>query len=257
VANFDTVTNKQTSTWVDYGIPIEHAVQYRADGYPINLDRWIRSGTTESRVSAIANIGKGGANVRSGLYVCRFDGQGEVLVEKDGVIIQNNGSSMLVNVTSSNGIRIRIMRTNSSDPVCNITFFPVELASKSFPEYPFHPDFIASLQGASLLRFSGWLRVDSNDYNPMNQPRNWTLRTYITDQTQNCLAGVALEHMIALSNILNASPWFGLPKAANLQDNYHIQFANMVTKLLNPDQKIYIEYRDEGKFSLLICFPLV
>ena len=174
------------------------------------------------------------------------------MIEKDGNVIQNNGTSLLVNVTSANGVRFRITRTNSSDPVRNITMVPLELSGRNYPEDPFHPDFIAELSGASILRFSQWLRVDSNEYNSMNQPRNWSLRTLTTDQTQNCLAGVALEYMVALSNKLQASPWFGLPKAASVTDSYHIQFANMVKDTLDPNLLIYIEYRDEGELTPLI-----
>jgi hypothetical protein len=184
--------------------------------------------------------------------VCKFDGQGELLIEKDGSVIQNNGTSLLVNVSSANGVRFRITRTNSSDPLRNITMVPLELFGRIFPADPFHPEFIAELSGASILRFSQWLRVDSNDYNSMNQPRNWSLRTLTTDQTQNCLAGVALEYMVALSNKLHASPWFGLPKAASVTDSYHIRFANMVRDTLDPDLIIYIEYRDEGEATFHI-----
>ncbi len=66
------------------------------------------------------------------------------------------------------------------------------------------------------------------------------------NQTQNCAQGVAIEYMIALSNILGASPWFGLPKAASLSDDYITKFATMVRDRLNPNIVIYIEYRDEG-----------
>ena len=97
-----------------------------------------------------------------------------------------------------------------------------------------------------MLRFSGWLRVDANDYNTRNQPRDWSQRTTEDHQTQNCGQGVAIEHMIALSNILGASPWFGLPKAVSLSDDYATKFATMVRDRLDPSLLIYIEYRDEG-----------
>lgn len=236
----------RTSDWVHYGIPAAHQVSWRSDGYPSNLDRYPQYGTSEYRISAVAHIGKGGNYVRSGIYICKFDGDGQVDFEKDGTVVSRSNNTMIVNVTSYAGIRVRISRTNASNPVHNITLFPSELMGQPFPEYPFHPEFVAELRGAAILRFSGWLRVDSNDYNSLNQPRDWSKRTTTMNQTQNCLQGVALEHMIALCNILGASPWFGLPKAASASDSYITQFATMVRDNLDPSLSVYIEYRDEG-----------
>ena len=164
----------------------------------------------------------------------------------DGAVISRHNTSILVNVTPSNGVRVRITKTNITDPVHNISITPVELFGRSYPEYPFHPGFIDEIKGTTMLRFSGWLRVDNNDYNSENMPRDWSRRTTTENQTQNCLAGVALEYMIALSNILAASPWFGLPKASGPDDPYITQFAGMVRDNLDPNLIIYIEYRDNG-----------
>mmetsp|Transcript_55890 Transcript_55890/g.147767 ORF Transcript_55890/g.147767 Transcript_55890/m.147767 type:complete len:278 (-) Transcript_55890:26-859(-) len=180
---FSISTGAQTGAWVGYGIPTNHQVVWRDDGYPANLDRWT-SGTTEYRVTAVAHVGKGANNIRSGIYICRFDGQGDVDFEKDGAVILKNSSMILVNITANQGLRVRITRTNTSDPLHNLSIFPIQLASRSFPEYPFHPDFLAEIRGASILRFSGWSRVDANDYNAQNQPRSWASRTAIYSQTQ-------------------------------------------------------------------------
>lgn len=226
-------------------------MQWRSDGYPINLDRWPQSyGTSETRISAVAHIGKGSNTVRSGIYVCKYNGQGEINFEADGAVISRHDSSIVVNITANIGVRVRITKTNVTDPIHNISITPIELFGRSFPEYPFHPDFVSELRGATMLRFSGWLRVDTNDYNSQNNPRDWSRRTTTVNQTQNCLAGVALEYMIALANILGASPWFGLPKASGPQDAYITQFAEMVRDRLDPSLDIYIEYRDNGALSL-------
>ena len=66
----------RTSDWVHYGIPAAHQVGWRPDGYPMNLNRFPQYGTSEYRISAVAHIGKGGNYIRSGIYVCRFDGDG-------------------------------------------------------------------------------------------------------------------------------------------------------------------------------------
>jgi hypothetical protein len=56
--------------------------------------------------------------------------------------------------------------------------------------------------------------------------------------------------MVALSNRLQASPWFGLPKAINAQDDYIAGMATLVRDSLDPSLAIYLEYREGGPGAL-------
>jgi hypothetical protein len=69
----------------------------------------------------------------------------------------------------------------------------------------------------------------------------WSDRKLVGDRSYQ--DGVPVEHMILLSNVLGADPWFCMPHAAN--DDYVTQFARMVLDRLRPDLKIYVEYSNE------------
>jgi hypothetical protein len=69
-----------------------------------------------------------------------------------------------------------------------------------------------------------------------NTEVEWWSRNRPTNASQATTAGVALEHMIELSNILGASPWFCLSYAAT--DDYITQFATLVKATLRPDVKV-------------------
>ena len=49
--------------------------------------------------------------------------------------------------------------------------------------------------------------------------------------------------MVALANIVGASPWFALPHTAN--DDYQRQFALLVKSRLRPDVNVYVEWGNE------------
>lgn len=261
IARFDTATGKQTSVWKHYGIPSD-AVSWRDDGYPAILKRWAQE-NSEWRTSTVAHIGKDGPHVTSGMYLCQWRGIGTLEFEKDAVAVQRDEQlkRIVLNITALNGVRIRLTDTDNSNPLHNITILPLDLKNAAGP---FHPNLIQQLTEATVLRFSGWSKVDSNDYNSENNPRSWNSRTTPNHQTQNRAGGVAVEYMVALSNRLHASPWFGLPKAINSQDEYIEDMATLVRDSLDPSLKIYLEYREGGpgalsneqvQQSLLIWFP--
>ena len=78
--------------YVHYGIPAEHEVQWRADGYPANLNRWPHPWMVDAfeQVTAQAHIGKGGAFVPGGMYIALFDGTGTLSFEKDATIVSED-----------------------------------------------------------------------------------------------------------------------------------------------------------------------
>ncbi len=63
-------------------------------------------------------------------------------------------------------------------------------------------------------------------------------------------SGAPLEVMIKLANKLGAHPWFTIPAKAD--DNYVMNFAQMIQANLDPRLTVYIEYSNEvwnGQFS--------
>jgi hypothetical protein len=54
-----------------------------------------------------------------------------------------------------------------------------------------------------VLRFTAWQKVHWSESNPGNKPRSWAARSKPSNQTQLGTDGVALEHMLALANMVS------------------------------------------------------
>ena len=90
---------------------------------------------------------------------------------------------------------------------------------------PFHPSYLKNMQYYSTIRFMNWQR--------MNESR-WADR--VTPQSSEQTSGVCVEHMVTLSNLIGASPWFTMPYNAN--DDYVLQFATLVKNTLRRDVEV-------------------
>ena len=59
------------------------------------------------------------------------------------------------------GIQICINATNATNPLRNFSLIPVELLAQNLTANPFHPDFLAQVNGSTVLRFDTWLKTDN------------------------------------------------------------------------------------------------
>lgn len=163
VASFSE-TGLKTSTWQHYGYPAD-AVTWRDDGYPQKLKRFMQWGR-EYRTSTVAHIGKDAPYVLSGLYICRWNGDGFLEFEKDAMVVQRDqeARTITLNITASTGVRIRLTDTNEEDPLHDITILPIDLQQQAGS---FHPLFLEQLSGASVLRFSVSFQPFSENFGVM------------------------------------------------------------------------------------------
>jgi hypothetical protein len=281
VAAFDEVTGRKTTDWVHYNIPAEvYPTFTRNDGYPDHLAS-IDGYWGQKRISAVAHIGKGGAYVKAGVYICMYMGQpgaarpGEGLnattgapapvsplrFEKDAAEVSFDATRQRYEVRVEHpeaGILIRIISTDPSEPIHGITFVPAEFEASDLVAEPFHPEFLARLAGTHVLRFAGWQLpnrlgdrtgiVHGNGcvYGESPCPQDWSARPLTTDQTQAGSMGVALEYMIQLANTLGASVWFSQPdtdEGTKGVDAYIRAFAGMVLRDLHDKAKVYVNAR--------------
>jgi hypothetical protein len=166
VAEFDEETGARVSDWRSHSIPAESwPVFARPDGYPSNLGHFQQSSRL-NRLSAVTHIGKGGAFVAAGTYVCEFQGgpdapqPGENATHPSPLVFENDATEISfdpvakqyrVQVTPDRGVVIRIMSTNPADPIHGITFVP-EAFVDSYVEQPFHPELLDQLTGVPLIR---------------------------------------------------------------------------------------------------------
>ena len=101
----------------------------------------------------------------------------------------------------------------------------------------FNPAFLDDNHRFGVIRFMDWMRTN-------NAPtRDWSKRPTPASFSQAGEQGVALEHMVALSNRLGADPWFTLP--FNADRHYYESFAKYVRDHLAPGRKTYVELSNE------------
>lgn len=223
---------KGASDWVsqrvvggpwDTGEPIAT----NADGYPASLN-------TDQAVAALMFKDISG-RYPGGRYVVLWDGDGDLQVGHDAVLVRRSGNRIEADVSPRDGIMLRIVRTNPSNPVRNVrVVMPGHEAT--YLAQPFHSQFLASWQGFKVIRFMDWMRTG-------NLQANWSDRPTPSSFSQATSKGVALEHMIDLCNRLEVDPWVCLPHLAT--DDYVRQFARMIATRLDRTRKVYLEYSNE------------
>lgn len=102
----------------------------------------------------------------------------------------------------------------------------------------FDPTFLSEVGRFSAIRFLKWAPSVEN-----NRAVTWATRAKAGDGIIVGADGVAIEHMIALANAVNADPWFTIPW--NADADYIRQFATLVKAKLNPGLKAYVETSNE------------
>lgn len=179
-----------------------------------------------------------GGRYPAGQYTLLYDGQGTIEFGLDGVeIVSRSPGRMLLKVTpKEHGIFLKIVETNSSNPLRNIRFIMPGFEN-TYEKQPFHPLFLERLSKFSVLRFMDWQQTNGSPV------KEWSDRTLPTAARQVSDNGVALEYMIQLANTAKANPWFTIPHQAS--DDYVRKFAAMVRDRLDPSLKVYIEYSNE------------
>lgn len=169
-------------------------------------------------------------------YVLSYAGDGRL--ELEGVSGVRPRSPRSIELTADgDAFRVRIERTSPASPIRSIRVLPERWADE--PRVPtFDPVFLDSVDRFAVLRFARWMRVGSG------APGNWEARARLEDAVQTGPAGIAIEHMIDLSNQVGADPWIALP--FGVTDAYAEALAELVGRRLRPGARLYLEYGDEA-----------
>ena len=214
-------------------------------GGPLNLtpDGWIAS-LDQDQYADTAVFDDGQGHYPSGQYVLIYDGEGTINFPFNtaSVVSQTPGRILLNVVPQASGIFIRILATNSNNPIRNIRLI-LPGFENTYQNQPFHPLFLKRLSKFKTIRFMDWMKTNNSKIS------NWSDRPTLFSATF-ADKGVALEYMLKLANTLHANPWFNSPPLAT--DDYVRQFATMVRDQLHPSLKAHIEYSNEvwnGAFS--------
>lgn len=204
------------------------SMSMRPDGYPASLN-------TDQAVACVM-FKSLGSRYPGGRYACMWDGDGDVEVKEDAVIVSRSANRLEADVTPFDGFVLRITRTNPSNPVRNIrVVMPGHVAT--YTTQPFHPQFLRNWRQFKVVRFMDWMRTNGSPQVHWSDRPTPDLYSQATDR------GVALEHMIDVSNTLDADPWFCFPHLAT--DDYVRQFCRMVAARLEPTRTVYLELSNE------------
>lgn len=234
----------------------------RGDSQSLDLDAngWVRSLAPGqvARTLMLRNV-----VYPTGRYRVRYKGQGTMKFAFAARVVAQHPGEMLLEVTESrSGIRLTIEATDPSDylreieitmpgGICEgdaLTHVDSEqdCAKRRFLSYAdharnilFYPVFVNRVRSYSVLRFMNWM-LGVGTASPVS---NWAERTPQSSRTWTVANGVPVEVMIALSNRVNAHPWFTIPHLAD--DAYVLNFAKMVREKLNPGLHVYVEHSNE------------
>jgi hypothetical protein len=205
-------------------------------------------------------------------FVVRFEGQGTLTYQlgahligrspgRDVIELTGNGpgeSNILVIVLSAvepaNPLRrLRVVPEGgicASDPLRWVAAGGACAGGdfRSFEEHSgtilFNPEFLDRIKAYRGLRFMDWMRTnDSTQVHFEDRPM-------VAHQFWSTDAGVPLEPMIALANLMAMDPWFCIPHRAT--DDYVTAFATLVRDQLEASRTVYVEYSNEvwnGQFA--------
>lgn len=179
----------------------------------------------------------------SGKYIVFYEGEGTILYSFDAQKDENASTPGrdIINVNSEGGggIYITIKATDpnkTGNYIRNIRVVRAEDEALYAKGEIFNPTFIDKIKNFRALRFMDWMETNSSEQ------KEWSERP-TTDTASYALRGVPVEVMVALSNRINAEPWFNMPHMAT--DEYMAKFAQVVKESLNPQLKVYIEFSNE------------
>ncbi|MGF1481228.1 MAG: LamG domain-containing protein [Cyanophyceae cyanobacterium] len=176
-----------------------------------------------------------------GQYIVLYDGEGTIEygfdARKDEAASQL-GRDVLRVTPSNSGIYLKITETDpnqTGDYIRNIRIVP-EADEATYTAEIFNPDFIENANDFEVFRFMDWMKTTDSEQ------KEWSNRPSPETATFSS-AGVSVERMVELANLLDTAPWFSMPHQAT--DEYVQKFAQYVKENLDPDLEIYVEYSNE------------
>ncbi len=172
-----------------------------------------------------------------GRYVVRYQGTGNVKIEGIGRQVSSEPGRVLFDYDPGPGfVMVTIDATDKADPVRDITIVREDRVAAFDAGEIFNPEWLARLRGVKGVRFMDWMATNNSGQSRFED------RPEVDDYTWT-EKGVPVEIMVALSNALDADPWFTLPHMAD--DDYVRRFAEIVRDGLETDRQVWAEFSNE------------
>jgi len=208
----------------------------------LDANGWIKSLPAGYRAYRGISFPTAGGN-----FICRFQGNGNLIVGGDGVTNLNMGSGQTT---------FTLAAGYPSAPLTYLQYYVdpnnyirnIDCREASAPTTgTFSPEFMSTINGFKVLRFVKWTpSVEGNSGLMTAFPTptiTWATRNKPGDGDYIQNDGVPVEVMVDLANQAGASPWFNVPW--NADDDYITRFATYVRDNLAPGQQVYVETSNE------------
>ncbi|MDP3734365.1 MAG: hypothetical protein Q8R37_03980, partial [Nanoarchaeota archaeon] len=233
---------KQSRDWVDQNWIFASGLQRRADGYPTQIP--------QGSITLVRTlILDGGENQKSlvypaGQYTVLYDGDGDVQFSGDAAVVSQQPGRIIITIQPNEGTYIAITRSNVNNPVRKMRII-MPGYENIYQAKPFYPPFLQRMGNTSTIRLMNVMNTNRGAccYSLSEPQITWNDRTLPDENTQNTRAGMAIEHLVALANTADKSPWFTISHLAS--DDYVRNFASYVNANLNSNLDIYVEFSNE------------
>ena len=202
-------------------------------GWPMRLPS-SREAPIYTTINAIWDLGE---FFTLGEYVVTYQGDADIKPHGDLVITnqQPGRIEFTLNSTKRN-LRLHITRINPQRYIRNIKVIPkrfVNVASRQ----KFNPDYVNTIRPFNSIRFMPWQNTKDTKFT------RWEQRTTPNHAFYNGNAGMPVETMVELSNLVNSDPWFSMPHLGD--DTLMYRFAQTVKQKLKRGLKVYVENSNE------------
>lgn len=173
-----------------------------------------------------------------GRYRLTYTGKGEIVVRHNAQNPQYAPGEIWFDYTPDGEglVGVAITRTDPSDPIRNISVVREDQIALFEAGEVFNPDWLALLDGVSLVRFMDWMATNNSAL------AHWSDRPEPGDYTYTW-RGAPVEVMVDLANRLGADPWFTIPHLADEEFNH--KFAELVRDRLDAGRRAHVEYSNE------------
>lgn len=243
-------TNLGAVTYYDGVVPFADLVQQAGDWIP-NQDGapWgggpalrLRRDGWPSRLSAgqVATAVLAEVRYPAGTYSVSWSGRGSFDVNGRAFASGSSpGGSGTVELDGQSIVILNLRSTDPSDPLREIR---VVVPGES-PTAVFRGAWLASLVPYGAVRFMDWQRTNSAAWEPRRTSFTCNKRVLPGSYSQGTSAGVSVERMVELANLLGVDPWFNVPhEAATSWLRCH---AKIVAASLSPGLVARYEFSNE------------
>lgn len=184
-------------------------------------------------ITPAAALTAAGAKIR-----CTWTGYAQVRIRGNisSLVVGANYADFVLKTTPTSTVLTSFAVTDwkASDPLRYLDCRETDLAKTA----TFAPEFLDGLKPFGIIRYMKWSVAEENP-----ALVTWSQRTHVSSIDQNGPDGVALEHMVALSNTTGTDLWLTIPW--NADEDYVRRMAQLIHDGVPANRNVYVEMSNE------------